>query len=250
MKQESRPREIRFDKYLNRGNTHWREEFGSLFQFNLVQHSRYLTVLKSIGENYDTILDWGCGDGALSYYLLQRCKQFIGVDTEVEGLDLFRQNLAAFDGRFTLYQPTDYYGVPLPPASIDCIVCSDVIEHVQQPESLVGEFHRLLRPKGQLVITTPYRISEVPNDPNHVREFYPSELRELLEQRFPGVEIKLYQKIKYFGLYTLNLRSRPIGKYAVNLLHKLFGYNPLMEDETTKKKWDSYTQIVATVRKE
>ena len=249
MPAERGPEEIRFVKYSERGSSHWREEFGNIFQFNLVQHSRYLSVLRNIGDGYETIVDWGCGDGALSYYLLKRCKRFIGVDTEPEGLDFFRQNLSAFDHKFTLYQPTDYYSVPEPDSSIDCIVCSEVVEHVQQPESLFSEFHRLLKPGGQLLVTTPYRLSETPNDPNHVREFYPAELRELVETKFPEVQIKLYQKVKYYGPYFLAIRRRPVGRYLSNILYKVFRYNPLMHDETTKEKWDLFTQIVAKARK-
>ena len=241
--------EIRFNKYVERGSAHWEEEFGNILKFNLVQHSRYLSVLDNIDDSYDTILDWGCGDGALSYYLLQRCERFIGVDTEQKGLDFFRRNLSAFERKYTLYQPNDYYSVPLPDSSVDCIVCSEVVEHVQRPESLITEFDRLLRPGGQLVVTTPYRLSETPNDPNHVREFYPSEVRELVEAKFPSAQIKLYQKTKYLGLYAVSLRSRPIGRYALNLLYKVLGHNPFMNDETTRTKWDLYSQIVAKAQK-
>ena len=244
------PEEIQFNKYLSRGNTHWREEFGNIFQFNLGQHSRYRSVLSNIDERYNTILDWGCGDGALSYHLLQRCDRFIGVDTETEGLDVFRQNLSAFEASFTLYEPTDYYSVPLPDSSVDCIVCSDVVEHVQRPEALVTEFHRLLRPGGHLVITTDYRMSETPNDANHVREYFPSEVREMVERKFSSVQIKLYQKMKYHGLYSVKVRSRPVGRYLGNIMYKVFGYNPLMQDETTKEKWDFFQQILAKAQKE
>lgn len=45
--------------------------------------------------------------------------------------------------------------LPLPAASVDCIVCSEVIEHVPGYGRALKEFHRCLKPGGVLVLTTP-----------------------------------------------------------------------------------------------
>lgn len=44
----------------------------------------------------------------------------------------------------------------LPPASLDAIVCLDVLEHVPEPEHLVRRFHEWLKPDGLLLVHAPF----------------------------------------------------------------------------------------------
>jgi SAM-dependent methyltransferase len=45
--------------------------------------------------------------------------------------------------------------VPLPDACMDSILCTEVLEHVPDPLAVWKEFHRLLRPGGRVLLTTP-----------------------------------------------------------------------------------------------
>ena len=49
--------------------------------------------------------------------------------------------------------------VPLKYNVIDCIVCSEVIEHVVEPEKAIREFRRVLKANGTLILTVPNWIS-------------------------------------------------------------------------------------------
>jgi 2-polyprenyl-3-methyl-5-hydroxy-6-metoxy-1,4-benzoquinol methylase len=46
-----------------------------------------------------------------------------------------------------------------PDAAFDTIVCIEVIEHLENPRAGFREFHRLLRPGGNLILTTPNQES-------------------------------------------------------------------------------------------
>ena len=50
---------------------------------------------------------------------------------------------------------------------------TEVIEHASSPDSLLREIGRVLKPGGRLVATTPIRLTEDPEDANHVREWSP-----------------------------------------------------------------------------
>jgi 2-polyprenyl-3-methyl-5-hydroxy-6-metoxy-1,4-benzoquinol methylase len=49
--------------------------------------------------------------------------------------------------------------IPLPDGGYDAVVCLDVLEHVQQPDALVAELHRVLRPGGVALITAINRFA-------------------------------------------------------------------------------------------
>jgi SAM-dependent methyltransferase len=68
-------------------------------------------------------------------------------------------------------------------ASFDSIVCTEVIEHASEPMRLLADMARLLKTNGRLVITTPIRLTESPEDPNHVQEWFPTEFRRLFDSQ-------------------------------------------------------------------
>ncbi|GAA1480943.1 class I SAM-dependent methyltransferase [Gordonia sinesedis] len=75
--------------------------------------------------------------------------------------------------------------LPLPDASVDTVVNFQVIEHLWDQPRFIAECLRVLRPGGELLISTPNRITfspglDVPLNPFHTRELDAAELTELL----------------------------------------------------------------------
>jgi SAM-dependent methyltransferase len=82
-------------------------------------------------------------------------------------------------------------------ASIDTVLCSEVLEHVPHPERAVGEIARVLRPGGSLVITVPFmaRLHEEPHD--YFR--YP---RQGLRGRLPDAGSELDDVVETGSLFS------------------------------------------------
>lgn len=49
--------------------------------------------------------------------------------------------------------------IPLPSDSVDAILCEYVVEHLEQPETVLREAWRLLRPGGRFIFVTPNLLS-------------------------------------------------------------------------------------------
>jgi ubiquinone/menaquinone biosynthesis C-methylase UbiE len=51
---------------------------------------------------------------------------------------------------------SDITAIPLPDASVDAIMCTEVFEHIPDPAQAIREFGRLLKPGGYFLITAPF----------------------------------------------------------------------------------------------
>lgn len=51
---------------------------------------------------------------------------------------------------------SDIASIPLPDASLDAIMCIEVLEHLPEPSMAIREFSRLLKPRGHLILTAPF----------------------------------------------------------------------------------------------
>ncbi len=98
----------------------------------------------------DQILEVGCGGGHVLRLFPQA--RLTGVDVSGKMLQKARRNLEGY--RVTLLKG-ELDTLKLPAYSFDKIVCSEVLEHVVDPEAILAGMQRLLRPDGDVVITFP-----------------------------------------------------------------------------------------------
>ena len=110
-------------------------------------------------------------------------------------------------------------------ASFDCILCSEVLEHVADDSKAVSELRKILKAGGTLVITVPFQKRYWGEDDDyvgHVRRYEPGELEEKLKKAgFGMVEtFKLSGPIERF-LTLASLRyyvnSGPIRKSFIKI---------------------------------
>ncbi|MDI6740403.1 MAG: methyltransferase domain-containing protein [Candidatus Edwardsbacteria bacterium] len=96
------------------------------------------------------ILDLGCGDGVVMEHVRRALPE-----TEIVGLDWSRVSLGRAHKRgFTAIQ-ADAGCLPLKQEKFDLVIATEVLEHVADPDALLCEAHRALRPGGHLLITVP-----------------------------------------------------------------------------------------------
>ncbi|MBM3942626.1 MAG: methyltransferase domain-containing protein [SAR202 cluster bacterium] len=112
-----------------------------------------LAALKSLGPPHSVrVLDYGCGNGILTQFFHGRGHPTVGID--ISPTVIASNCLRIPEATFQLV-PSDA-PAPFDDASFDAIFCSEVVEHVYDTNFLFGEFSRLLKPGGLLLLTTPY----------------------------------------------------------------------------------------------
>lgn len=92
------------------------------------------------------ILDLGTGVGG-NLPLLQSHATVVGVDISVSALRSARGLAPVVAG--------DAAALPFRTGVFGAALCTEVIEHVDEPRRVFGELHRVLRPGGRVIVTTP-----------------------------------------------------------------------------------------------
>ncbi len=236
--------EITFNKYEQRGaDYHWQQQSNHPLRMNAYVKARYqlcVALLEAqIGSlKGQTVLDFGCGDGVLTYALFKRQARSYGFDVATTAVQMAvtkhhsRQSTASFS-------VASGYTTPYRTASFAGIVSTEVIEHVQEPLQLLEEIKRLLKPGGVAIISTPVRITQEPLDAMHVQEWYPAEYQSLITTVFPQAQFCFSHPLFWHELMLYNGRAR----LFVNLLS--FFYNPFL----TMGKWRRPSLQYAIVHK-
>jgi len=105
----------------------------------LLQHLKALieSDLLPVG---DKILDYGCGGKPYESLLLQKFASYIAAD--LPGNPNADLEITA-DG-----------GLPSKASTFDCVLSSQVLEHVTDPRKYLSEANRVLKPGGSLVLST------------------------------------------------------------------------------------------------
>jgi SAM-dependent methyltransferase len=98
----------------------------------------------------DVLLDLGCAQGILSYFLRKKGGVWVSTDLDFANLTtskaLLGQNIVQMDERV----------LPFRDRSFDKVVCLDYLEHVDDDLQTLGEIQRVLKDGGGLVLVTPH----------------------------------------------------------------------------------------------
>lgn len=104
------------------------------------------------------VLDAGCGNGMLGYQSYLKGNQVVGItvkDREVAGCrELFNRSLGIGSDSLT-FEKRNLYELELDEASLDEIICAEVLEHLQMDELVCRKFWAALKPGGVLHLTAP-----------------------------------------------------------------------------------------------
>ncbi|MFH1109904.1 MAG: class I SAM-dependent methyltransferase [Planctomycetota bacterium] len=98
----------------------------------------------------DRILEVGCGGGHI--LRLFPHSRLTGVDVSGRMLEKARKNLAGYQVQLL---KGELQHLNLPNGGFDKIICSEVLEHVIDPDAVLAQIRRLLAPHGRVVITLP-----------------------------------------------------------------------------------------------
>ncbi len=179
--------------------------FSDLDAYHFEKLHHLMRLIDFNGHAGDRVLDVGCGAGTDLVRFARGGARAIGVDISPAAIALARANFAQHGLRASLIE-ADGEKLPLRDGSIDFVFAHGVVQYTVDPQALLDECRRVLRPGGGLVVQVYNRISwlnamsilmKVPlehEDAPVLRKYSAGELRQLLrafrdvrivEERFP-----------------------------------------------------------------
>lgn len=146
------------------------------------------------------VLDLGCGTGHSYRELAPRVS--VGVDIEP----------SALVGQHRETHVADMRSLPFPDDHFASVLSVQSLEHVPDPELVLAEVVRVLRPAGRAVFVTPNRLTfgrpDEVIDPYHYVEYDTTELHELCAAAFARVEVLgLHGSARYLRLVEAERRE-------------------------------------------
>ena len=182
--------------------------------------------------NGSVILDLGCGKGRHLHklYYFSKC-HVIGLDLSIEELKATYQGFEQYpdiseekDRKFSLMAGTAI-NLPFQDNSFDNIICSEVLEHIEDFEEVIKEIYRISKPGAKIGISVPrwfpekicWSLSDDYYAPKavggHVRIYKKKELMKMISDT--GLEPKGHHRVHalhspYWWLRCIIGPNRPI----------------------------------------
>jgi len=132
------------------------------------------------------VLEIGCGEGRGLDLLAPASDEYTALDKIQEIIDRLESS----------YPKIKFIQGSIPPMSMlesdtyDVVISFQVIEHIEDDKSYLEEIHRVLKPGGKAIITTPNIKKTLSRNPWHIREYTAEQLTSLSKSIFPKVTMK------------------------------------------------------------
>ena len=185
-----------------------------------VIHQRLLSAYYHAKEFVQgDLLELGCGEGRGVELLAPLAKSYIGIDKIESVIHKLEDQFPEYRFMSGVFPPFSFED-----NSFDTIVTFQVIEHVKDDDGFIQEIHRVLRPGGKALITTPNIKMTLSRNPWHEREYTGDQLKEKCQKYFTKVEMKgIAGNEKVLQYHDRNRESvNKIMKYDIfNLQYRL-----------------------------
>jgi len=173
------------------------------------------------------VLELGCGEGRGIDIVLKRSKSFTAIDKISEVTERLSRK----------YPNEKFISSSFPPLknieneSFDTLISFQVIEHIKNDKLFIKEIHRILKPGGKALISTPNISMTLTRNPWHVREYTSQQLIDLASRNFKKIIMKgingndkikkYYDDNKKSVMKFKRLDIFNLEKYLPNFLYKI-----------------------------
>ncbi len=180
-------------------------------------------ILKLMGglDKKSEILDIGCSVGSLIEFLSgEGYSNLYGIDVSENAVSACKKK--GLKNVFVM----DASRMKFPDKKFDVVIASDIVEHIDDHDSVIGEFRRVLKPGGRLMVFVPaFKLLWTDGDDvsNHHRRYTKKTLSDLLEKNGMHAERISYWNFSLFvpflGFKLLKSAGLKKNEYPIHELN-------------------------------
>ena len=134
------------------------------------------------------VLDVGCGEGRHIFGSLYEFSDIhcVGLDQDIPSLNKCNEGLKFFkelNSGSTIFMQGSVYKLPFEDNTFDLIICSEVLEHLEDYHAAIDEIYRVLKPEGKFLTSVP--------------SYWPEKICWSLSsgyQNMPGGHVRIFKK--------------------------------------------------------
>lgn len=129
------------------------------------------------------VLDLGAGVGTFTEMAAGRCELVVAVEPHPDFADLLRTRFAHRENVVVIEEDANRLERASPPSSLDAVICFNVLEHIADHESVLGQVHGLLRRDGLLFLLVPahpFLYGSLDSAHGHERRYRKDDVGQLL----------------------------------------------------------------------
>ncbi len=153
-----------------------------VLQRSLLAYHYAAKQIAASDKRAEMVLEIGTGTGYGVEIIAPHAKRYISIDKHLPEL-----SAAQLGENVELVEAT-VPPLPFADGTFDYVVSFQVIEHIEADAKFVAEIHRVLKPGGQFIVSTPNIKMSLTRNPWHVREYTIMELASLLATQFSHIE--------------------------------------------------------------
>jgi len=199
------------------------------------------------------VLEVGCGVGTFTRSIISKCSfdSLLSIDVSEEAVEFCRGTLKSPALNFMHSDVMDING------SFDCIICMNVLEHIQDDRSALLHLLEILAPNGFIFLLVPAHItlfSDFDRAAGHFRRYSKKAMRSLLLNNLDNKNIELEQyyfnsvgAVGYYFVYKI-LNKMPKSDTSVEIGFFDTAIVPLLR--IVEPKWLPFgLSLISVIRK-
>lgn len=152
---------------------------------NYVYQRSLLAYVEAAKLVADKVLEIGTGSGYGIEMIASKVDKFVTIDK------FENDNISALvktHGNIAFKQMNIPPLTGIDDNSFNYVISFQVIEHIKNDRLFVEEIHRVLKPGGKFIVTTPNKKMSLTRNPWHIREYTVDGLFNLLKEKFTRVD--------------------------------------------------------------
>lgn len=148
-------------------------------------HTRLLYAYEA-AKNFTkgSLLEVGCGEGRGIDMISESVASYTAIDKNKPLLNHLSEKYPSYTFIHGNVPPFE----AIESNSFDSVIAFQVIEHIKNDSLFLQEIHRVLKPGGVMVISTPNIEKTLTRNPWHEREYTAQELENIVKKSFANVQ--------------------------------------------------------------